>query len=109
MALVTNSFVIAETATVLSHRQGQKLARIFLDIIEAGHLPVIYITEPLYEASLAIFRQQNQRGTSVTDCINVALCRYLNISSIFSFDRVYSNRFDLRLAGKMLAEGNVSE
>src|SRR5688572_17290990 len=45
--LVTTSLVINETATVLSYRQGQPLARAFLELIEQARLPVIHITEEL--------------------------------------------------------------
>src|SRR5690349_7528376 len=37
----------AETATVLSHRQGQDLARTALRAVQASRLPVIHIDENL--------------------------------------------------------------
>lgn len=104
IAAATTSTVIAETATVLSYRQGRKLARTFLDIINTGDLPVIYITESFYNDGLAIFKEQAQKGTSVIDCINVAVCRHLEITSIFSFDQVYAKRFDLQLVGNVLVD-----
>ena len=109
MAAATTSAVIAETATVLSHRQGQKLARTFLEILETGDLPVIYITESFYREGLAIFKEQPQRGTSVTDCTNVAVCQHLEIESIFSFDQVYHKRFDLQLASDLFLHENSIE
>src|SRR5260221_10957757 len=45
--IVTTSMVVAETATVLSHRQGQDLARTFLRAVQASRLPVIHIDEKL--------------------------------------------------------------
>lgn len=109
MAAATTSTVIAETATVLSHRQGQKLARTFLEILETGDLPIIYITESFYREGLAIFKEQAKRGTSVTDCINVAVCQHLEIERIFSFDQLYPKRFDLQLAGDLLLHKNGTE
>lgn len=109
MAAATTSAVIAETATVLSHRQGQKLARTFLEIIEEGDLPVIYITESFYHDGLAIFKEQAQKRTSVTDCINVAVCQHLEIKSIFSFDKAYPKHFDLQLASDLLRHANGTE
>jgi predicted nucleic acid-binding protein len=96
--LVTTSLVVAETATVLSHRSGQALARTFLDeVIEKGNFAVIYITKDLYQQALEIFKQQSKKGTSVTDCANVAVVRRFHISTIFSFDKDYANSFGLML------------
>lgn len=95
--LVTTSLVVAETATVLSHRAGQALARTFLTIIRRGNIPVIHIDEALQEAALALFCNQTKKGTSVTDCANVAVMRQFHIPTIFSFDKVYNRKFDLTL------------
>lgn len=97
-SIVTNSFVIAETATVLSHRVGQELARIFLDeVIEQGRFPTVFVTEALQQQAIEIFKMQESRGTSMTDCVNVAIMQQLQISTIFSFDTFYSKRCNLKL------------
>jgi predicted nucleic acid-binding protein len=98
--LVTTSFVVAETVTVLSHRSGQALARTFLDeAIENDNFPVIFIAQELYRQALDIFKKQNKKGTSVTDCANVAVARCFHIPTIFSFDKVYPKSFGLELIG----------
>jgi predicted nucleic acid-binding protein len=96
--VVTTSMVVAETATVLSHRSGSKQARIFLDVIERSRVPVIHIDEDLQQDALDIFKAQTTRGTSVTDCANVAVTRLFHIPEIFSFDKTYPKRFGLKLA-----------
>jgi predicted nucleic acid-binding protein len=79
VSLVTTSLVVAETATVLSHRKGQSLARIFLEeVIKTGGFPVIHITEDLQEEALTIFLNQTKKGNSVTDCANVAVIVLVN-------------------------------
>lgn len=93
---VVTSLVVAEAATVLSHREGQPLARTFLDLIR--RYPVIHITRPLQQQALDLFQAQKARGTSVTDCANVAVMRQFQIPTIFSFDRVYSKAFGLESA-----------
>jgi predicted nucleic acid-binding protein len=95
--LVLTSFVVAETATVLSHRSGQPIARIFLEHIERSHIPVIHITEPLQTAALQLFKAQTKKGTSLTDCANVVVARQFAIPRMFSFDEVYPKKFDLEL------------
>ncbi len=94
--LVTTSMVVAEVATVLSHRDSQATARAFLD--QAAPYPVIHITEELQQAAVDIFRKQEQRGTSITDCANVAVMRKFNIPRIFSFDKIYFKSFGLKPA-----------
>jgi len=98
ISIITTSFVIAETATVLSHRVGQELARIFLDeVIEKGKFPTVFVSEPLQQQATEIFKEQESRGTSMTDCVNVALMRQLQLSTIFSFDGFYEKKCNLQL------------
>jgi predicted nucleic acid-binding protein len=96
-SLVTTSAVIGETATVLSHRQGQALAVQFLNIIEHSRLPVIYIDETLYQQGIALFKVQTHKGTSITDCLNVVVMRQYQIENILSFDQGYTHRFGVPL------------
>lgn len=96
--ILTTSFVVAETATVLSHRVGQELARIFLDeVIEQGRFPTVFVTEALQQQAIKIFKMQESRGTSMTDCVNVAIMQQLQISTIFSFDAFYPKTCNLDL------------
>lgn len=94
--VVTTNMVIDEVATVLSHRQGQDLARKFLTVVEELQFPTIHIDKALRQEALAIFKAQQQRGMSVTDCANVAVMQRFTISEIFAFDAVYSKQFGLR-------------
>jgi len=94
--LATTSFVVAETATVLSHMSGQALARTFLDeVVTQSGLPVIFIDESLYNDAVAIFHNVGKRGSSITDCANVAVIRRFEIPQIFSFDKVYRTEFHI--------------
>lgn len=90
---VVTSLVVAEAATVLSHREGQSLAQTFLDLVRRS--PVIHITKPLQQQALDLFQAQRARGTSVTDCANVVVMRQYQIPTIFSFDQVYPKAFGL--------------
>lgn len=94
LEVVTTSFVIAETATVLSNRKGQETARAFLDFVEK--IPTIHITEELQKEATLLFKQQNQRGTSLVDCSNVVVMRWFNIPTLFGFDKFYNKYFGLQ-------------
>jgi predicted nucleic acid-binding protein len=96
--LVTTSAVIGETATVLSHRSGQKLAREFLSAVELSELPVIHIDEKLHQEALGLFVQQEKKGTSFVDCVNAVVARYFDIPSVFTFDGFYTKKMGLKAA-----------
>lgn len=93
---VTTCAVIGETATVLSHRSGQKLARQFLLAVEQSGIPVIFIDEKLYREALELFMQQETKGTSFVDCANVVVARAFEISAILSFDKFYGQQAGLK-------------
>ena len=88
LILAVSNFVVAEVATVLSHRSGQELANDFLDSIEG--FEVIYLTKNLYQDSLGIFKQQTKKGTSFVDCTNLVLMQTGIFQYLWSFDKFYS-------------------
>jgi predicted nucleic acid-binding protein len=94
--LVTTSMVVMETATVLSHRDGQAIATRFLDLLDQTQLPMIYLDEGMQRETLALFRSHNSRGISAVDCANIVVMKRLEIEQIFSFDKFYSNRIDMK-------------
>jgi len=97
-SVVTTSAVVDETITVLSHRQGQGIARAFLEqVIEQGNFPVILISESIRTQALELFVAQTKKGTSMTDCLNAAVCACMDIPYIFSFDKAYPSQFNIRL------------
>lgn len=96
--LVTTSFVIAETATVISRLAGQSPARRFLTFVRSGNIPIIFIDEDLQDAGERIFIAQENKKTSMVDCTNVAVMERFHIPAIFSFDQVYFRKFHLKQA-----------
>ncbi|MCL4878512.1 MAG: PIN domain-containing protein [Anaerolineae bacterium] len=92
--IVATSYVIDETATVIS-RTNHAIARHYLATIEAIKLPIIHIDETLRRRGLTIFNQQTHNRTSVVDCVNVAVMQTYDIPQIYAFDRVYHTDFGL--------------
>lgn len=88
--LATTNWVIAETATVLSHRDSQQTATAFLKKIAEGEIPVLRITEEVEQETYSIFRKQTTKNTSMVDCSNIAVAKYFQIPNILSFDKFYS-------------------
>ena len=93
--MMTNSWVVAETATVLSHRRGQSTARKFLQKIRDTGFPVIHVDEQLEQEATKVFELQEKKGTSMVDCGNVATIKREGIDFIFSFDKFYSKQFGI--------------
>lgn len=97
LKIACTNLVITETATVLSHRQDQKLARFFLETIDKLELPIIRINQELENKALQLFFKQNKRGTSFTDCANAVVIQEFAIPKIFSFDKAYKNQYKVEL------------
>lgn len=89
LTTVTTSYVVGESATVLSHRSGQKLARRFIRF--TARLPVIHISDELHQEALALFARQTKKGTSIVDCANVIVWQRYGMAEILSFDRFYKS------------------
>jgi predicted nucleic acid-binding protein len=96
--LVTTSFVVAETATVLSNYDGQAIARRFLSSIRSGTIPIIFVSEALQQAAEQVFIAQENKHTSMVDCCNVAVMQQLSIPAIWSFDTFYFKKFHFQQA-----------
>ena len=90
--ILTTSFVVNETATVLSHKSGQAGARKFLTTLKKIKFPIVHINEELQKETLSFFQKQDRKGTSVVDCSNIVVLRRFGVASIFSFDKFYKKQ-----------------
>ena len=96
--MVITSDIIAETLTVLSHKDGQKTARGFLDFAQEpskNDLIILPRQEKFFQKALQVFGGQEKKGTSYVDCHNVVIMREFGLDNILSFDKVYHKRFGL--------------
>jgi predicted nucleic acid-binding protein len=96
--LAATNLVIIETTAMLSRRVNYTLACRFLEFIQDGDIPIIYIDKAMQDAMHTLFLVQNREKTSPVDCANVVVAKQLGIPSIFSFDNFYKN-FGLKLVG----------
>lgn len=87
------SLVIQETATVLSHKAGQKLAKEFIKRLPQQAVTKLPFDEKIEEASWDVFLRQTKKGTSFVDCANLAAVDYYKMDKIASFDRFYPKEF----------------
>jgi predicted nucleic acid-binding protein len=84
-----SNYVLLETATWLSGRISQALAKTFLSFIRESEFPVLFVDAPLQAETEALFLAQDVKGTSIVDCANVIIARRFGIRRIFSFDGFY--------------------
>ena len=97
LRIVTTSWVIAEAATVLSHREGQILARSFMKRMRDMRFPTIHIDEVLQSEAEKLFERQEKKGTSMVDCGNIIVMQRYKIPTIFSFDRFYKRQSGIQM------------
>ena len=96
--IVTTSAVEGEAATVLSHKEGQIVAREFVTALATINIPIIHIDEKLHARAVEWFIDQGRRGTSYVDCTNIAVAERYNIPKMLSFDKFYFKGFGLKPA-----------
>lgn len=88
--LVTSWESIDEVATKLAMYHNKQAARDFIAcVFETSRLTIQFIDASLSREALVIFNKQTSKNVSLTDCANIAICRSLGITTVFSFDPYY--------------------
>ncbi|MFH1863568.1 MAG: type II toxin-antitoxin system VapC family toxin [bacterium] len=82
-------FTIPETATVLSHKVSQRVAKKFVLKARSENFIEVPIGSGLIQEADRIFVSQNKKGTSWVDCLNAAVVKTEELDGIFSFDKFY--------------------
>ena len=82
-------FTIPETATVLSHKVSQRVAKEFILKARSENFIEVPISSGLIQEADRIFVSQNKKGTSWVDCLNAAVVKTEELDGIFSFDKFY--------------------
>ena len=88
--LITSWESIDEVATKLSMFFGKDTADKFFSFLGKSQMKIIYLDELLGMETIHIFKKQTSKNVSLTDYANVAICRSLGITHVFSFDPHYS-------------------
>ena len=87
--VATTNLILMETATVLSFRDGHETAKHFLDTMDSLTFPVIQVDMDMQQQTIALFKQQAIRGTSMVDCSSVVVMERLHIPRILTFDAFF--------------------
>lgn len=75
--LVTSWDVISEVSTKLSYYLSKSISTAFINFIYASNIKIEHVT------------RVSSEKVSITDCVNMSICRELGIKNIFSFDKHY--------------------
>lgn len=89
VSLYATPFTIPEATTVLSYKVSQKTAKQFLGQARQRKLIELKLTAQITQLADEVFLQQNLKGTSWIDCLNVATIKHYSLDGIFSFDKFY--------------------
>lgn len=94
--LITSSFVFGEVVTVLSQKEGRKVALSYIDDFSTSGIALMEVDTRLREKGIIVFKKQTSKNVSFTDCVSMVIMQEENIKEIFSFDRIYQkNGFTL--------------
>ncbi|MFA5028330.1 MAG: PIN domain-containing protein [Candidatus Methylomirabilota bacterium] len=99
LPLVTSTYVLDETLTLVQRHLGHALAvRVGRQIWEEKIARLVRVTPADEAAAWSIFTRHSDKGFSFTDCTSFALMQRLGLEAAFAFDAHFeqSGRF-LRL------------
>lgn len=93
--LVTSSYVLLETLTLLQRRVGIDAANDF-DRTIVPVLDVVWVDAAWHGAAMQRLRTEKSRSVSITDCLSFEIMEKRDIACAFAFDRHFKERgFDI--------------
>lgn len=87
--LATSWETIDEIATKLSMYFGKDCADMLFALLPKANISIVYVDQVLSQTTVEIFKKQTSKNVSLTDCANIAICRSMGITTVFSFDPHY--------------------
>lgn len=89
--LLTSSYVLLETLTLLQRRAGIDAATDF-DRKIAPLLDVVWVDETWHNLAMRRLLVENSRSVSLTDCLSFEIMEKRNITCAFAFDNHFADR-----------------
>ncbi|MDI6735545.1 MAG: type II toxin-antitoxin system VapC family toxin [bacterium] len=86
--LITSSYIIDETLTLMKNRLGYDSAIKFGNKVKSSKtLKIIHITQELEEKGWELFVKYKDKEFSFTDCVSFVLMEKYNTTVAFAFDK----------------------
>ncbi len=87
LPLLTTSYVLDETLTLLKARLGHRPAVAFGEMARASkHCLLLHVTQDDEEEAWAVFKQHHDKVWSFTDCTSMAVMNRLGVRTAFALD-----------------------
>jgi predicted nucleic acid-binding protein len=97
-SLLTTSYVFDEIVTFLNRRhQHGSAVKVANNLLNASHVEMIHVDEPLFYESWAYFEQHADKTYSLTDCVSFVLMKKLGIAEALTFDKHFTQAGFLKL------------
>jgi hypothetical protein len=88
--LLTTNYVLTETYTRIRYDDGHDKALAFdtliREMVRRRQLMIAWITTPIHEEALQVFRRYADQEFSVVDCTSFVVARRRGIRDVFGFD-----------------------
>jgi uncharacterized protein len=90
-SLVTTSYVLDEIVTFLNRRRKHdKAVRVGNNLLNASHIRLMHVDEPLFYEGWQYFEQHSDKTYSLTDCVSFVLMARLRIEEALTFDKHFT-------------------
>ncbi|MEW6546980.1 MAG: PIN domain-containing protein [Bacillota bacterium] len=83
--LISSSYVLVETWTLVQHRLGMEAVRSFSEDV-FPLLGIIWVGSELHRRGVAALLAANCRNLSLVDCVSFEVMRDLGVKNVFTFD-----------------------
>ena len=93
--LIVLNLVIQETATVLSIKDKQSTAILFLTELTKMPVSILFVGEEDENLGWDVFKKQTKKGTSFIDSMNLAVAQKYKFDKILSFDEFYPKNYNI--------------
>ena len=87
--LVTSSYTLTETISLLHARAGTSIVRAFVETILSA-IEIDWVDQETHTTALSMMlKTEGKSGPSLTDCANMETMHRLRIDIIFAYDKHY--------------------
>jgi predicted nucleic acid-binding protein len=93
--LVVLNLVVQETATVLSNKDKQSTAILFLTELTKMPVSILFVGEGDENLGWDLFKKQTRKRTSFIDCMNLTIAKKYKFDKILSFDEFYTKDYNI--------------
>ncbi len=90
--LITTSYILDETLTLLRFRLGIRASIGFSKRIRTSKVvQIVHVSREIEEEALDLFERYEDKSFSFTDCVSFVVMRILGLQEVFGFDQHFSH------------------